>query len=322
MNDTSRMKLQSVLSSLGMEADLIADQLEKFHNNISNLEKEVDRISKSFSESDALFSPRKDRFPSEELKQKKESLENLKNEQEQLKKRYDDINNNIEIIVDVLSHDSEGNTNKSGLLYQEQDRQRIARDLHEIALQNLSYLIEKLDLCITTIDRDPSKVKMDLAMAKNNLNSTIDNIRSVVYDLRPMEFGISDFKNEIELFVKEFNTNNEYSIDTDIEEISCDDQLLLKTIYLIIKECFQNIKKHAQAYSIHLIIQEQIGLYYIYVEDDGKGFNVNQVLKDNSSHLGLSIMKERVTLLGGNISIISSENAGTKIKILIPIPRS
>ena len=95
---------------------------------------------------------------------------------------------------------------------------------------------------------------------------------------------------------------------------------MLKTIYLIIKECFQNIKKHAEAFSIHLIVQEQIGMYYIYVEDDGKGFDVKKS-ENNNSHFGLSMMKERVSLLGGNISIISSDNAGTKIKILIPIPR-
>jgi len=69
-----------------------------------------------------------------------------------------------------------------------------------------------------------------------------------------------------------------------------------------------------------LIVQEQIGMYYIYVEDDGKGFDVKKS-ENNNSHFGLSMMKERVSLLGGNISIISSDNAGTKIKILIPIPR-
>ena len=320
MNDSSRMKLQSVLSSMGMDADSLAVQLEDYHKKISRLEKEVRELANSFSESDALFSPRKDHFPSEELKHKKEELSDLTKEYDELKKHYDYVNNNIDVIVDVLSHELDGNANKNGLLYQEQDRQRIARDLHEIAILNLSYLAEKIDQCISILEKDPKKVKMDLMMAKNNLNSTIDNIRSVVYDLRPMDFDSLDFRKEILDFIHGFNSDNQYQIDTDIEDITCNDQLVLKTIFLIIKECFQNIKKHAEAFSIHLIVQEQIGMYYIYVEDDGKGFDVKKSENINS-HFGLSMMKERVSLLGGNISIISSDNAGTKIKILIPIPR-
>lgn len=321
MNESSKMKMQSVLSSLGMEADSIALQLEGYHDQIKNLEREIKDLSNSFSESDALFSPRKDRFPSEELKRKKEQLETLKVECKKIEKRYDDVNNNIEIIVDIIAHENQGNLNKSGLLYQEQDRQRIARDLHETAISNLSYLCEKIDSCIKIVEKDPVKVKMDLAMAKNNLVATIDNIRSVVYDLRPADTIIEDFRSEITTFIKQFNANNEFQIESDIEDISCNDQLVLRTIYLIIKECFQNIRKHAEAYSIHIILQEQIGLYYIYIEDDGKGFNTKILNNNSNSHFGLSIMKERVSLLGGNISIISSENAGTKIKILIPIPR-
>ena len=319
MNESSKMKMQSVLSSLGMEADSIALQLEGYHDQIKNLEREIKDLSNSFSESDALFSPRKDRFPSEELKRKKEQLETLKVECKKIEKRYDDVNNNIEIIVDIIAHENQGNLNKSGLLYQEQDRQRIARDLHETAISNLSYLCEKIDSCIKIVEKDPVKVKMDLAMAKNNLVATIDNIRSVVYDLRPADTIIEDFRSEIMKFIEQFNANNEF--ESDIEDISCNDQLVLRTMYLIIKECFHNIRKHAEAYSIHIILQEQIGLYYIYIEDDGKGFNTKILNNDSNSHFGLSIMKERVSLLGGNISIISSENAGTKIKILIPIPR-
>ena len=73
MNDTSRMKLHSVLSSLEIEANDIAIELEDSNIKIVNLEKEINKIQNSFSENDVIFSPRKDRYPSEELKQKKEN---------------------------------------------------------------------------------------------------------------------------------------------------------------------------------------------------------------------------------------------------------
>jgi signal transduction histidine kinase len=67
-----------------------------------------------------------------------------------------------------------------------------------------------------------------------------------------------------------------------------------------------------------LIVQEQIGSYYVYVEDDGKGFDVEKPAPSDAMQFGIAIMKERVALLGGNVNIQSQPNAGTKIKILIP----
>lgn len=319
MNDTSRMKLHSVLSSLEIEANDIAIELEDSNIKIVNLEKEINKIQNSFSENDVIFSPRKDRYPSEELKQKKENLEILKQEHEHTKKKYDQLNENIEMIVDVLSHEGEKASNKGALLFHEQDRQRIARDLHELAITNLSYLVEKINILKEDIDRDPEKAKMDVLMAKTSLSSVIENIRSVVYDLRPIEFKSGDFKEKILTYIEKFNSDHKYNIETDIDDIVCDDQIVLRTIFQIVEESLQNIRKHAEAYSIHIIIQEQIGLYYIYIEDDGRGFDVDAIGKGKSFTFGIQMMKERVELLGGNITISSANNAGTKIKILIPI---
>lgn len=321
MNDTSRMKLQSVLSSLELEANNTALELENSHKLISNLEKEINGITNSFSESDIIFTPRKDHYPNEKLKQKRDLLKQYNQNLFDIKKKYDQLNDNIDMLVDVLSYEGDKASNKSALLFHEQDRQRIARDLHELAIQNLSYIVEKLDVCILDIDRNPSKAKMDLSMAKTSLNQTIDNIRNVVYDLRPDELESSNFKEEILSFINRFNEDKAYQIEADIDEISCDDQMILRTIVQIIQESFNNIKKHANAYTIHLIIQEQIGLYYIYIEDDGKGFDLDAIKEDKASHFGISIMKERVSLLGGNFSIKSSNNAGTQIKVLIPMAR-
>ena len=159
---------------------------------------------------------------------------------------------------------------------------------------------------------------MELSIARHNLSESIDEIRGIIYNLRPMVLDSEGFHSTLIKFIEKFNEDKEFDITYDIEDLFCQDQLVLVTIYRIIEECFSNIKKHAEAYKIHLIVQEQIGSYYIYVEDDGKGFDVDQVMLNDNLQFGLSIMKERVKLLGGNITITSSKNAGTRIKILIP----
>ena len=317
MNESSRIKLQTILNSMETEADPLAVQLEDYHNEISKLELEIDRIKEQYSEADFVFSPRTGK-QNEELKQKQSELELLKKKYEQLQDRYDQINQNIDLVVEVLASENDGDASKNGLLYQEQDRHRIARDLHDTALQHMSYLVSKLDSCKNFIDTDPIKAKMELSIARHNLSESIDEIRGIIYNLRPMVLDSEGFHSTLIKFIEKFNEDKEFDITYDIEDLFCQDQLVLVTIYRIIEECFSNIKKHAEAYKIHLIVQEQIGSYYIYVEDDGRGFDVDQVMLNDNLQFGLSIMKERVKLLGGNITITSSKNAGTRIKILIP----
>ncbi|MBR4732664.1 MAG: sensor histidine kinase [Lachnospiraceae bacterium] len=320
MNDSSRLKLQSILTSLETEADPIAMRLEDYHGEISRLEKVLESLMKNVSEADIVFSPRSGKL-NEEVKQRQMELDLLKRKCAALQNRYDQINQNIDLLVDVLASDSDVETTKSGLVYQEQDRHRIARDLHDTALQHMSYLVTKLESCKNFIDTDPIKAKMELSIARHNLNESIDEIRGVIYNLRPMAMDSEGFNSAVAKFVQSFNEEKKYEITSDIEDILCDDQLILVTMYRIIEECFSNIKKHAEAYKIHLIIQEQIGLYYIYVEDDGRGFDVDKVFLNDKLQFGLSIMKERVALLGGSVTINSAPNAGTKIKVLIPAPK-
>ena len=320
MNDSSRLKLQSILTSLETEADPIAMRLEDYHGEISRLEKVLESLMKNVSEADIVFSPRSGKL-NEEVKQRQMELDLLKRKCAALQNRYDQINQNIDLLVDVLASDSDIETTKSGLVYQEQDRHRIARDLHDTALQHMSYLVTKLESCKNFIDTDPIKAKMELSIARHNLNESIDEIRGVIYNLRPMAMDSEGFNSAVAKFVQSFNEEKKYEITSDIEDILCDDQLILVTMYRIIEECFSNIKKHAEAYKIHLIIQEQIGLYYIYVEDDGRGFDVDKVFLNDKLQFGLSIMKERVALLGGSVTINSAPNAGTKIKVLIPAPK-
>ena len=322
MNESSRLKLQSILTSLETEADPIAFKLEAYHNEIFRLKKQIQSLSNKVSDDIIVFSPRADRSHNEEIKEHEKALEHLENECSSLQNRYDQINQNIEMIVDVLTFDDDDNAkSRNSLVYQEQDRQRIARDLHDSALQNMAYLVTKLDTCKQYIDTDPIKAKMELSIARQNLKDSMDSIRGIIYNLRPMTIDTDAFQSLIMKLVSSFNEHNEYKISADIEEISCKDQLVLITIYRIIEECFQNIKQHAKAYKIHLILQEQIGLYYLYVEDDGKGFDPSKLDKNSKMQFGLDIMKERVALLGGSITIDSAINSGTRIKVLLPIPK-
>ena len=319
MNESTRFKLQALLNDLQMEADPIANKLEQCDKEIYRVKQNIEEYNENNNEDAFVFSPRSERGQDEKMTKMMSELDQWQKESALWRQRYDKLNSQIDFIIDIFSTDDDTGVSRAGLLYQEQDRQRIARDLHDVTLQNMSYLADKLENCSQYIDTDPVKAKMELSIAKQNLKESAEEIRGIIYNLRPMVIDPATFHELLINFIDHFNEKKEYEISSEIESFTCNNQLILVSIYRIIEECFENIKKHAEAYKIHVIVQEQVGHYYIYIEDDGKGFYPDQIDLDSDLHFGLSIMKERVSLVGGTIKIDSSENAGTKIKILIPI---
>jgi len=90
------------------------------------------------------------------------------------------------------------------------------------------------------------------------------------------------------------------------------------TFIRIIQEALNNALEHSFADNIYVILEYTTNNIYIIVEDDGVGFDIN-IAKDNQTGFGLSIMKERVYLLAGELKIQSETGKGTRIEISIPI---
>jgi len=212
-------------------------------------------------------------------------------------------------------------SNISVISLQEEDRQRIARDLHDTSLQNLTHLVHKIELAGLYIDQDPVKAKLELAVIRQNIKSIIGEIRNTIFDLRPMTFDDLGLKAAFERLILLFNENHLYEMEVEIEEVSCDTRLVLLTIYRVIQECFTNIKKYSNATKVTFHCHQKENIVVIDVTDDGKGFSVEEVeaRTDMYMHFGISVMKERVKLLGGKIQITSEIGVGTKVHIEVPI---
>lgn len=212
-------------------------------------------------------------------------------------------------------------SNISVISLQEEDRQRIARDLHDTSLQNLTHLVHKIELAGLYIDQDPVKAKLELAVIRQNIKSVIDEIRNTIFDLRPMTFDDLGLKAAFERLILLFNENHLYEMEVEIEEVSCDTRLVLLTIYRVIQECFTNIKKYSNATKVTFHCHQKENLVVIDVTDNGKGFSVEEVeaRTDMYIHFGISVMKERIKLLGGKIQITSEVGVGTEVHIEVPV---
>jgi len=201
--------------------------------------------------------------------------------------------------------------------HQELDRKRIASELHDTSLQDLTHIIHQLEFAGLFIDMDPTKAKLELEDISNQLRKIIQDIRNTIFDLRPMSFddlGIDEAINEYIQFLQK-----KYSIiiNTQIDDINYLDEKKKLAIYRIIQEGLSNSSKHADAHNVNLKIIDDKSDLLIIISDDGKGMDEEKIEKDNT-HYGLTILKDRVSYLDGKMIITSNKEQGTELKVMIP----
>lgn len=111
------------------------------------------------------------------------------------------------------------NNNLTIFKVQEEERQRIARDLHDTSLQNLTHLIHKIELSSLYIDKDPIQAKLELSIVEKSLRKTIEEIRNIIYDLRPMTFDDLGLKNALLQLLSCINEDQKYQITYEIDNV-------------------------------------------------------------------------------------------------------
>lgn len=306
--------LINVLNELKQEVLKLDTQIECNSRYI----KEADVYLKEFAEPEdfRVFSPRNmEMIHKEEIKRTTGLKEDYVKQNEQLNQKRDVLSARIKKLEKILNREDHKLT---VLKIQEEDRKRIARELHDTSLQNLTHLIHKIELCGMYIDTDPVQAKLELSVVNKHLKETIDEIRGTIFDLRPMTFDDLGMKAALERLLININKNNRFEINSVIEDVSCETNMVMVSIYRIIQESLINIVKHSEAKKIEFSfrkINEQF--VAIDIKDDGKGFIQEEV--DTEKHFGILLMKERVDLLSGDITITSEEGIGTEIHIEIPL---
>lgn len=328
MNHSNYELVTDLLKEFRQEYDTLQEQIEEAQVQI----KEKDRYIQSFfnkqDDEFKIFSPRNaEDIYRDEIAQAGAEKDALQLELNQWYHEQNILRSRIEKLEKVVMNKKEYHDdiedhqqNLAILNIQEEDRQRIARDLHDISLQNLAHLVHKIELSSMFIDQDPLRAKLELAVISKNLKSVIDEIRNIIFDLRPMSFDDLGLKSAFEQLLQKINSNNLYEIDAEIDNVSCENDLILATVFRIVQECLVNITKHAEADKILFHCKQIDNICTIDIKDNGNGFTKDEVVsKQQERHFGITLVKERISLLGGNISINSEKEIGTHIHIEVPL---
>lgn len=197
----------------------------------------------------------------------------------------------------------------------ETERKRIVSELHDTSLQNIAHLVHMIELASLYIDKDPARAKMELNSVSKGLHNVIEDIRSTIFNLRPMTFDDLGLKASFERLLDFLNADK-----VEIDDVSCEtDDYFCITLYRVVQECLLNIKKHSQATGVLFHCKKTEQKYEILIQDNGKGFTMEEAEDKANSHFGLALIHEGVNLLNGTIHVSSAIGRGTTIDIKIPL---
>jgi two-component system sensor histidine kinase UhpB len=203
---------------------------------------------------------------------------------------------------------------------QEEERRRIARDLHDDTTQSLIAIGQRIELIRDSLD-DRERAQAQLAELRHMVTETIVSVRQFSRDLRPLTLEDLGLIPALQFLVNDLAQGD--SLHTTLEVSGTVENLapdLEVAIYRIVQEALTNVRKHAKASRVSVRADFGQREVCITVEDNGVGF----VMPDELAHLaslgnfGLMGMKERVELFGGRLEITSKPQQGTQVRVTFP----
>src|SRR5690606_31566439 len=201
---------------------------------------------------------------------------------------------------------------------QEKERKRISREIHDGPAQSLANILirsEIVDLAFR--DGDTEQALTEMKSIRESIRQALREVRRIIYDLRPMALDDLGLFPTIKKHISSISEYNNIDIDLALhgDERRLDPHYEV-AVFRIIQEGLQNAIKHAKASRIIVRLEIRDNLIALNIEDDGIGFDPENINKKDS--YGLIGMKERVDLLDGELTIKSEPNRGTKIVVKLP----
>ena len=202
---------------------------------------------------------------------------------------------------------------KRMLSIQEQERVRIAREVHDELGQALTAM--KID--IQHLAKRESALAEPLGSISRSVDGTVDLVRRIATDLRPAILDDLGVTAALEQQLRRLRESTGIRTTLTVSEEPELDMLTGVTLYRIAKEALANVVRHAEATEVAVSLAIESGAAALEIRDNGKGMSREPIASAHS--LGLLGMRERAELLGGSVSIESSAGAGTRVRATLPL---
>ena len=202
----------------------------------------------------------------------------------------------------------------------EQERQRLAREIHDGPAQILANAIFELEYFERLIDKDPSSVKSQLGQFKSDMRNGLAEVRRFIFDLRPPSLGDMGLFVALRRYLEDYERHFGISVRSELPQLR---ERLPTTkevaLFRIVQEALQNVQKHAAASRVAVRGEIDSGVLRLCVEDDGRGFDLTEVERRHTRNLGLTSMRERAELIDAQLEIVTAPDQGTRITVSVPL---
>ncbi len=204
--------------------------------------------------------------------------------------------------------------------FRAQERTYLAHELHDSLAQTLAsvrYYIRNLDHAIQ--GGDECEIFELLETVENNVEIANKELRELINRFRgPMEE--EDLIPALENITLKFKAETAINavFQNRLSDIECS-QLVTAQVVRIVQEALANIRKHADATMVRVMVHQESESIHLLVEDDGIGFDQKKVAADCANHFGLKTMAERATRTNGSFNIDSIPGEGTRVQLTFPM---
>ncbi len=200
-------------------------------------------------------------------------------------------------------------------LAQTQERNRIARELHDTLAHTLSSSSVQLEAIKALFDRNPAEAKKMLSKTLEITKNGLSETRRALVDLRASEleaYGLTQaIRNVVSSAAERAGFETEFHLEKDLDMLPED---ITHCLYRCAQEAIENTLRHANAKKVIVSLMAEDDEAVLSIRDNGKGFDPQELGKE---HLGIRGMRERVEMLGGKLTIESTKKQGAEIKITL-----
>lgn len=251
-----------------------------------------------------------------------EKLQNDKSHLEKYKNVLDQLVNNRSGGDDSAAASSQGSGKEqmAGIEMivnaQEAERQRLSRQMHDGPAQALSNFILQAEIAMRLLDIDASQAKEELVNLKTSAMGTFQKVRNFIFELRPMMLDDLGLVPTLRKYADAFKEQSGMDVSVSVSGTERRLEPYLEVmIFRAVQELLGNAARHSQATLVKVHLDLGTDLLRISVDDNGRGFDPEN-LKDSNS-LGLKLIRERSEMLGGKFEIDSVVGSGAKISFTV-----
>jgi len=199
-----------------------------------------------------------------------------------------------------------------------EERQRLARELHDSVSQQLFAISMMSAATVRMLKTNPDALAGQLEQLAFIASKAQGEMRALLLHLRPVELNGESLSEAVITLLKELRVKTNLTFSASVDEIEGLTIAVEEHLFRIVQEALSNILRHSGADKIELVLTERNKYVYLFIGDNGKGFNTELTKKVS---YGLKNMRERTEEIGGIFTLRSQPGKGTYIEVRVPIKR-